>query len=168
MAQPKRGKDGLTDLEREAVRLRRNDPVAPWSEILKAAGYAGDEKALTTQSRKMMRNTRILKALIAPVDVAALAREIIKLGDAGLKDRIKTEWLAVLVNPRSAESDKIKAGRELMSTIKGGYVPIEVDSKGTMTMEWIVQQMGGKPPEHPALPGRGEDDELGQVQTADR
>ena len=135
--------------------------------ILREAGYTGDDNALITMSRKLMRNPRFLSAVAAPVDVKALAQEIAKLDDQGLKDRIRGVWLSILANHRSADSDKIKAGRELMSTVKGGYVPIEVDSKGTLTMEWIVQQMGGKPPDRPALPGRGEDDGE-QGETADQ
>lgn len=145
----KQAADGLNDRERAFVRERRADPAANAAEIAKRAGYEGSVPKLTERARQLMRKPAVAMAVIAPVR----PDEIKPQSDEDLKADIKLRLLAILRSTSTTDSDKIKAADKLLSTIPGGYVPIQVKQTGTFTLESWVAQMGGRPEEDlPILP----------------
>jgi len=138
----KKGPDGLTVRERNYVRERRADICSPESVIMQRAGYEGSAQNLTIRARTLMRCNPVAMAVRAPSlpDDKPLDQEV-------LKDQVIRTFRQILNSDRTSDADKIKAGKELLSTIPGGYVPLQVVQKGSFTLESWVQQMGGSPAE---------------------
>lgn len=136
----KRGSDGLTDRKRAFVRERRADTIAPAHEIMRRAGFIGSPVVLGQRANVLMRDPRVAAAVWAP---NPRADEEIEDEDA-LKRELKKFYLTMIRSNASA-SEKLKAANSLGATLKGFFVPTQVDVKGSMTMEALVKAMGGAP-----------------------
>ena len=150
----KRGGDGLTDRERSFVRERRADPMASNAEVMRRAGYVGRPTMLTERARQMMRKPKIGMAVYAPIAI----KDLKAISDEDLKKEIRRRFYLILTSDRTSDSDKIKAGDKLLATIPGGFVPVQLEARGRLTMEGIVRAMGGSPEELAALPPAQEED----------
>src|SRR5207253_1554112 len=151
----RRGGDDLTDRERGFVKERRADPIAPNWEVAERAGYVGTKQRLGERARKLLAEPKIALAVYGRVS----AKELAKVSDEDLKAEIRRRLELILTSDRSTDADKIKAADKLLATIPGGYVPVQLDAHGHMTMEHLVYLMGGAPASYvpPALlPSRKE------------
>jgi hypothetical protein len=139
----KKGADGLTDRERKFVAERRKDPAALGHEIAKRAGYSGDAQKLSRRAGDLMRKPEVSAAIYSP----DRKEKETEPDDESLKLEVRRVMRAILNSPRTSDSDKIKAGDKILATIVGGYVPMQVQQKGSFTLESIVARMGGAPDE---------------------
>ena len=144
----KRGDDGLFDRARAFAHERRKDPTAPGEVIAKRAGYTGSENALRNRAREAMKKPGVLAIIHAPDPVAE--REL--NDEESLKKEMRQLFLRITRASGASYTDKIKAADKLLSTIAGGYVPVQVDMKNRLTMESIVRAMGGAPDEQQEIP----------------
>lgn len=144
------GNDGLTDRERAFVAEARKDCAAPWHVIAERAGFIGDTKSRATL---LMKKAAIRAAIMAP---STKAETDALPDDVALKEAIKQKWYSILRGVGVAPADAVRAGKELMATIPGGYVPVQVKTEGTFTLEGFVRSMGGAP-DQPILPESSDD-----------
>ena len=135
----KRDSDGLTDRERAFVRERRADPEASNATCARRAGYSGDLQHLGERARVLLGIPRVAMAVHAPAPG--------KESKANSKQDLRRLLLAIVRSERTTAAQKIKAAHKLLATIAGGYVPVQIESRGRLTMEGIVRAMGGAPPE---------------------
>lgn len=143
----KQGGDGLTDRERLFVQHARENPAATLWEHAEFAGYLGDKRILAKRATEVMHKPMVLAAIMAPLRDAQET-----ISDADLREEIRRKFRSILNNSRSTPDLVVKAGKELLATIVGGYVPVQVDSKNVFNLEVLVKQMGGAPViNHPAL-----------------
>ena len=145
-----KGADGLSPRERAFVQHRRDDPEAPGWQIAKRAGFQGDEKTLKRTAQKLMKIAVVHRAVFAPRSAAEERRSknIDQLTDAELGMIVKQTWLDIVRSGHAAPGDKARAAAMLGKTIAKFFVPLEVNNSGTLTLEQIVESMGGAPPDH--------------------
>lgn len=142
------GKDGLTERERAFVAERRKDIAAPGHVIAKRAGFEGSAAQLKNRANLLQKKSAVMAAIMAP----ATPEESDTLpDDPAVKQAVRQKWYSILRSAGATHADAIRAGRELMATIEGGYVPVQVKAQGTFTLEAFVQAMGGAP-DQAALP----------------
>jgi hypothetical protein len=141
---------GLTDRERAFVKERRADPIAPNWLVAERAGYSGTKQRLGERARKLLAKPKIASLVFAPVT----AKELAKVSDEDLKAEITRRLTLILTSDHATNADKIKAADKLLATIPGGYVPVQLDARGQLTMEMLVHAMGGAPAEYapPLMP----------------
>lgn len=142
------GNDGLTDRERAFVAERRKDIAAPGHVIAKRAGFEGNTKALKDRSTVLQKKSAVMAGIMAPTtpeETDALP------DDPAVKQAVRQKWYSILRSAGATHADAIRAGRELMATIEGGYVPVQVKAEGTITLEGFLRAMGGAP-DQTALP----------------
>lgn len=151
-----RGADDLTGRTREFVRLRRLNPEAPGHEIMSQAGFLGTDVQLKERARQLMRKPKVAAAIIAPLEPHEVPKE---LTDEDLKKLIRKRLHAVLINTKATDADAIKAADKLLATIVGGYVPVQVKTQGSVTLESWVRGMGGAPTDDRPQLSNGEDHE---------
>lgn len=137
----KLGDDGLTDRERAFAFGLRKDPTASYTSVAKRAGFLGSDDVLGRRARVMMKKAGVLAIIHAPE-----RPEDVDLDEDGLKDELRRRLL-IIARGNADAADKIRAIDKLLCTIPGGYVPVQVDMKGKMTLEGIVRAMGGAPDE---------------------
>lgn len=149
MGKTTKGADGLTVRERAFVNLRRSDSESFGWQLAKKAGYKGKRHALEYTAQRLMRTGRVHRAIFALRSKAEELRSktIDQLSDAELGLVIKQAWLDIVRSNHAGPGDKARAAAMLGKTIAKFFVPLEVDTRGTVTMEEIVRQMGGAPPE---------------------
>lgn len=126
--------NGLTALESRFVALRAADPIPPDYIIARQAGYKGPPKGLRTQAERLLARPQILAAIKG-----------LKGNPAVTKANIQERLNAILHNDNAPFQAQIQAGRVLLGTIPQGFVPLQVDHSGKITMEDIVKLMGGDP-----------------------
>jgi len=155
------GGDGLTDRERLFATEFRKDPAASYATIAKKAGFLGTRMILQARGRDVMKKAAVRALINAPDMNSKIDDEVEDEGT--LKLEMRKLFLRITRSSNAEYADKIRAADKLLCTIQGGYVPVQVDMKGKMTMEAIVRAMGGAPEEPAgqplALP------ELSQTQT---
>lgn len=142
-------KDGLSPRERKFVELRRADPVAAGWKIAKAAGFKGSEKGLKLTAARLLKRALVSRAIFAPRSRAEAKekRDIGDMTDAEIGAAIKQVWLDIMRAGGVTPADKIRAATKLGETIRGLFVPIQIDSKQIITLEDMVRAMGGAPPD---------------------
>lgn len=147
----KRGADGLSDREREFAHERRRDPTAPNWQIAQRAGFKGDPGKLGERARLLMKKTQVLAIVNGPADPDPLDGADGELDGAKLLAYLKRQLL-VIVRGSGEAKDKLSAIDKLISTVPGGYAPVQADINGKLSMEMLVRAMGGAPDEHPQDP----------------
>ena len=138
------GSDGLSDRERAFVEHRRKDPGATAAEIARRAGFIGDQQRLTERARVIMKKKAVALAVTAPMVTAPP-----ELLDETLREEIRQKFRTILLDPRATHADIIKAGDRLLATIPGGFVPVQIQQRGSVTLESWVRGMGGAPDDQP-------------------
>lgn len=147
------GKDGLTERERAFVAERRKDIAAPGHVIAKRAGFEGGAAQLKNRANLLQKKSAVMAAIMAP----ATPEETDTLpDDPAVKQAVRQKWYSILRSAGATHADAIRAGRELMATIEGGYVPVQVKAQGTFTLEAFVQAMGGAPDQQTLPEGEAE------------
>jgi hypothetical protein len=146
----KRGNDGLTERESAFVRERRADPAAPLHVIAERAGYKGNAQVLAQRARDLMKKPVVSRAVFAP---RPADEDVPEIDNEKLKRRIRHELHQILLNERTTTADKIKAADKLLATVPGGFVPLQVNQTGTLTLEGWVRAMGGGPAEDHQMNG---------------
>lgn len=107
---------------------------------MRACGFAGSKQRLAEKARRLLQNPWVAIAVRAPDPVQVADAQ----DEAGLKLEMRRHLLAIVRGAQSA-SDKVKAIDKVLATIPGGYVPVQVDMSGKLTMEGIIRAMGGAP-----------------------
>lgn len=136
-----KGRDGLTDRERQFVHHRRADPAAPNSTIMERAGYLGGPRELAERARRLLRKPRVAAAVYAPVVIVEEEKS-----DDDLIKEMRRHLLSI-VRGKGTDADRIKGIKEVLSTVPGGYVPVQINTKGVLTLQGLVRAMGGAPEE---------------------
>jgi hypothetical protein len=144
------GKDGLTPRERSFVAERRKDTASPGYVIAKRAGFIGTTPNLKMRANLIQRKGAVMAAIMAPA--APSEHSNLLPDDPTLKQHVRKKWYDILRATGATHADAIRAGRELMATIEGGYVPVQVKAEGTFTLEAFVKAMGGAPEAQGQLP----------------
>jgi hypothetical protein len=142
-------------MERKFAELRRAQPTKQSWEIAKLAGYRGDRRKLTSRASDLLRSPDVLAAVYAPLPPSALTDEE---QDEFLKKKIRDRLVRIVDSGSAEDADAIRACDKLLATIAGGYVPVQLQQKGSFTLESWVRQMGGAPQddrEHELDPERG-------------
>lgn len=95
-----------------------------------------------------------------PVVMAAIMQPVRgnepEIDDETLRKEIRHKFRSILKNSKS-DSDVLKAGDKLLSTIPGGYVPMQINSKNVLTMEMVLRSMGGAPNAPALMPSEDDD-----------
>lgn len=130
----------------------RKDPAAMGWQHAKRAGYMGDRGKLSRRAGDLMHKPVVMAAVTQPV-----RSNEPEIDDETLRREIRHKFRSILKNSRS-DSDVLKAGDKLLSTIPGGYVPMQINSKNVLTMETVLRSMGGAPNAAALLPLGDEDD----------
>src|SRR3954467_14426660 len=97
MARGKLGNDGLTDRQREFVRIVRSNPwdgAITWADLAARAGYKGSRRKLHTRAWSLMRHPAVTAALYG--------------GSEG------TYLRAVCTSPRSTPRQRARAEHKLL------------------------------------------------------
>lgn len=155
----KRDLDDLSARERAFVAARRANPAAPNWEIAKAAGFKGDKAALRNAALRLMKRGAVTRAIFAPKTKAEAARDaetqgdVSKMTDEEIGKKVRQLYMDLMKAPGVTPSDKIRAATKLGETVRGLFVPIQIDSKQVITLEDLVEGMGGAPRDHRAEDG---------------
>jgi hypothetical protein len=148
-AQPKEA-NGLSPRENLFAKLRRQYPTLESWKIAKMAGFkAKDEQQLKLRAADLLKKERIAHKVYAPATKQEILdkRRIEDMSDEELKLEIKT----FLLNLMRAEAHNIEARQraavKLGETIRGMFVPIQIDQKTVVTLEDLIREAGGAPAE---------------------
>lgn len=139
----------LSPRERKFVELRRADPAEAGWKIARAAGFKGDEKALKQVARNLLKKAIVSTAIFAPRSKAEekRAKNFEEMSDEEVGKAIKQVWYDIMRAGGATPADKIRAATKLGETIKGLFVPLQIDSKQIVTLQDMVRAMGGAPPD---------------------
>lgn len=145
----RRDLDGLTPRGRKFVEARRANPALPNWKIAEMAGFTGSEAKLRMAANRMMKSGAVTRAIFAPRSREELRKikSVEQMTEAELTARIKNFYLELMEQKGVAPGDRIRAATKLGETIKSFFVPLQIDSKQVITLEDLVEGMGGAPRE---------------------
>lgn len=152
---------GLTPLETRFVELSLEFPDLPAWQICKDAGYGGTKRRLQISAAALSKKAHIIAAL----DNAR--REIMQGGKhfVPTKDSVVRVMADLLEDKHVPPASRIAAGRLILETIPGAFVPLTVDHTGKVTLESWVEAMGGRPVDAPPQPKELEAEILDRKET---
>jgi hypothetical protein len=136
--------EGISEREKAFAEERRRDPGSQGWLIAKRAGFLGDNQTLSTRARVLMKKAAVLAIIHAPDQRDPLDGDDGELNDEKLLGYLKRTLLSI-VRSHAADKDKLSAIDKLISTVPGGYAPLQVDSRNVVTMEVLLRAMGGAP-----------------------
>lgn len=147
--------DGLTARGRAFVEARRANPSLPNWKIAELAGFTGSEAKLRMDANRLMKSGAVTRAIFAPRSRAELrkSKSIEQMSEAELTARIKQFYLDLMEAKGVAPGDRIRAATKLGETIRSFFVPLQIDSKQVITLEDLVEGMGGAPRDHTQTEG---------------
>lgn len=150
--------DGLTDLQRLVVREKVLHPHATAVEIGRAVGFRKlnvvNAGGASLRVGQILRSPTVKAALKNPPPTVAAPQGQDKPLDPHAIDLTKPgqvrEWLLgwykrIVESKVTPHSERIRALNAISEMTPGARVPVGVNHSGTLTLESLVESMGGRP-----------------------